>query len=339
MNTLNLDILATLLELKSLDLRHNNAICEPSHLAVLANQMGGLGVDCPFTLRAAKSEKLHAADRDATLLRSQLTPHSTGTLRRRLALVFGDTTDPDTVDREGVVQRLLSHYERMGPRQIRRIKGIPVPQATCTALLKELDKWSAEDVNRTTPRERLNVRAQHYMILTSPAGFANPDGIKALRAKDKLAGYMRLWELAREVAVEADPEFATRYTAVAFTKNFQGSPHIDTQNIATFRGLALGDFSDGGGALAVECSANEVAYVDTRHRLGKVDGRYPHWVAPYTGTRYSVIYYQTRGEIEPRTTAVFAGESLVHEPTTYCRPEDKYYNKYNRETNTYTPAT
>ena len=35
-------------------------------------------------------------------------------------------------------------------------------------------------------------------------------------------------------------------------------------------GLALGDFA-GGGALCVECSAREVAHIDTRHRLGKVE--------------------------------------------------------------------
>ena len=31
----------------------------------------------------------------------------------------------------------------------------------------------------------------------------------------------------------------------------------------------------------MECSARVVAVVDTKDRLGKVDGRYPHWVAPY----------------------------------------------------------
>ena len=33
----------------------------------------------------------------------------------------------------------------------------------------------------------------------------------------------------------------------------------------------------------MECSARVVAVVDTKDRLGKVDGRYPHWVAPYDG--------------------------------------------------------
>ena len=137
---------------------------------------------------------------------------------------------------------------------------------------------------------------------------------------------------------EADPDYAARYTAVAFTRNFEGSPHIDTQNIAPFYGLALGDFSAGGGALCVECSAREVAHIDTRHRLGRADGRYPHWVAPYTGTRFSVIYYQTRGEVVPVTTAVFSGEPLVvDDPATFTSAEDRYYNCYDPVTNTYAP--
>jgi hypothetical protein len=80
-----------------------------------------------------------------------------------------------------------------------------------------------------------------------------------------------------------DPSFAERYTAIAVTKQFEGSPHIDTENIAPFYGLALGDFT--GGAICVETCSHEVAHVDTRRRLGKIDGRFPHWVAPHEGER------------------------------------------------------
>ena len=50
-----------------------------------------------------------------------------------------------------------------------------------------------------------------------------------------------------------------------------------------------GDFTKGG-AIAVECSPLLVAEIETKGRLGKVDGRFPHWVTPYVGTRYSLIY-------------------------------------------------
>ena len=51
--------------------------------------------------------------------------------------------------------------------------------------------------------------------------------------------------------------------------------------VGPFYGLALGDYADGTGGICVECSARVVAEVNTKNRLGKVDGRYPHWVAPY----------------------------------------------------------
>ena len=53
--------------------------------------------------------------------------------------------------------------------------------------------------------------------------------------------------------------------------------------------------------------------VDTQARMGKVDGRYPHWVSPHTGERYSLIYYQTAGEWEAQAESVFAEEQPIDE--------------------------
>ena len=51
-----------------------------------------------------------------------------------------------------------------------------------------------------------------------------------------------------------------------------------------------------------------VLQVDTRNRLGKVDGRFPHWVAPYdeSAERFSLIYYQTEGQVQPLPTDLIA---------------------------------
>jgi len=54
-------------------------------------------------------------------------------------------------------------------------------------------------------------------------------------------------------------------------------------------GSVSGEFSSGG-RIAVECSPFLVAEVDTKGRFGKVDGRFPHWVTPYEGERFSLIY-------------------------------------------------
>jgi hypothetical protein len=155
-----------------------------------------------------------------------------------------------------------------------------------------------------TPRERPKISAEYYMILQRP----QPDegSKRTKREATKLQRYQGLWNKAVEAINEVDCEFADRFTALAVTKNFCGSPHIDTLNVGPFYGISLGDFSpDDGGKISVECSPTCVAEVNTRGCLAKVDGRFPHWVTPYQGTRYSLVYYVTNGEIMPQTTAIF----------------------------------
>jgi hypothetical protein len=146
------------------------------------------------------------------------------------------------------------------------------------------------------------------MILRSPAEFLKKLGSrKAEQAMIKFNQHKHLWALAEIAMKEADPEFAAKYTAMAVTYGFQGSPHIDKQNVGPFYGLSLGDFPDGEGGVCVEVDARTVAHVNTKNRLGKIDGRYPHWVAPYTEgcQRYSLIFYQTEGKKMPTGTAFY----------------------------------
>ena len=105
---------------------------------------------------------------------------------------------------------------------------------------------------------------------------------------------------------EADASYASTFTSLAVTGNFRGSPHIDTENVAPFYALALGEFT-GGGRIAVESGVREVTHVDTRHGFAKVDGRFPHWVTPYDGERFSLIYYTTEGAPVPVAGAVVDG--------------------------------
>lgn len=153
---------------------------------------------------------------------------------------------------------------------------------------------------------------------------------KARIAAKKLREYQALWDLAKNTLATIDPEFAESFSALAVTKNFRGSPHIDKQNTGPFYGLALGNFDDGTGGVCVEVDAFTVAHVNTKYRLAKVDGRYPHWVAPYTYTnldgneatkdsssdmleqeryRYSLIYYSTTHSYGQPGPAYF-GEAL-----------------------------
>ena len=177
-------------------------------------------------------------------------------------------------------------------------------------LLFELKKWQTKQKFKGNAQERPSIAATNYMILRSPLEFETkllPESKtgkrgsrKALLAKQKYEKYVTLWKLAQKAMHEIDPEFSETFTALAVTHNFVGSPHIDKQNITPFYGLALGSFTNGEGGLRVEYDAKTVVEMNTKNRLGRIDGRYPHWVAPWnnengTLNRYSLIYYQTEG--------------------------------------------
>jgi hypothetical protein len=330
--------LASLPCLELLDLRFNEKLKGPA-LEALTEMFTEHAVDIKVTIRTPKQQQLqrrdgtpadgkntaapnvsavpppvvlHACDRDATLLQSQLEPWSTPHLRKRLEQVFGQPpSDPETVHREEIMERLLVQYNKhnssTGPtaqRPIQWFQGRPVKDSLCEALLTELRDWAVR--YGSCPRERPTINAQVYMILRSPEEFSKKDGPKARLAGLKLQQNQKLWELAHEAMMQTDPVFAEQFTALAVTSNFTGSPHIDTQNIGPFYGLSLGDFTKGGGALCLELDPVTVAAVDTRNRLGKVDGRNPHWVAPYEGERFSLIYYQTLGVPLPMSSVVFS---------------------------------
>lgn len=190
-----------------------------------------------------------------------------------------------------------------------RIDGTPVSAAIREKIMKEIKSWSdaGKYSNANHSRERPSVKASSYMILHSADQMLRLSAKKAVKALDKFKRHENIWNYGMEALKEVDPEFADRVTAIAVTHNFSGSPHIDKQNTGPFYGLSLGNFADGQGGIRVECSARVVCDVNTKNRLGKVDGRYPHWVAPYHPSceRYSLIYYRTSGEIDSVCGAIF----------------------------------
>ena len=288
MSQMPLEALSSLKHLRLLDLRFNRKLKQAAlttlQEALLPNN-SNMEIRC--TIPSTDSTKLSAGDRDATLLQSQLEPISTPQLVKRLERSFDvilDTETEQAYDRKYVMKTLLQCYEKHGSREVRIEKGISVASHRLEALLVELEAipWP-----RTT-RERPKIHAEYYMIIQKP-GSGKVDSARSKNETAKLNKYKTLYDLAVKTMAEVDPAFAERFTALAVTKNFVGSPHIDTLNTGAFYGLSLGDF-EGGGLIAVECSPFLVAHVETKGRLGKVDGRYPHWVTPYQGTRYSLIY-------------------------------------------------
>lgn len=335
--------------LRTLDLSYNQKCGTQLHVDRIRAEVPGLA-----DVRATLWEKISsvpgayvgasAAERDATLLRSQLEPWGTVQLRRRLVADFGEEpTDPAAVGRADVMARLLERYRREcedgadggggalpGTRRVVRVRGTPVRPDLRGMLLAELRAWRGDRARggNAKGRERTSIRAECYMILRAPdaaghklAGQVHDPSTRksrrAARIAEKLRRNRRLWDLAQEAMRDVDPTFASRCTEMAVTYGFVGSPHIDKQNCGPFYGLALGDFAEGTGGVCVECSARVVAVVDTRNRLGRIDGRYPHWVCPYDASeeRFSLIYYETGGKF------VTPGPPIFFLPT-HCEQND-----------------
>ena len=321
---LRLKSLARLERLESLDVRFNKLANTEALYDEAASTLGvAVSIEMTVTVRRDGSsppgayEGFSPAQRDALQLRAQLEPWNTTHLRRRITSDFGrDQSDPATCGRSAVMEAVLSCYADEGlcdasgraSRKTVYVEGAEVPEPLRLLLLEELRAWRADQ--KPGSRERPTIKAKAYTILTSPAQF-QAGSTKALRAVAKLRRHARLWELAVEAMKGVDPAFAAAFTALAVTSQFVGSPHIDKRNVGPFYGLALGDFADGPaktGGICVEASARIVCYVDTANRLGKIDGRNPHWVAPYDAgrERFSLIYYQTAGPREPPGPCVFS---------------------------------
>eukprot|EP00041_Stephanoeca_diplocostata_P036856 m.1364155 g.1364155 ORF g.1364155 m.1364155 type:complete len:153 (+) comp24946_c0_seq36:1849-2307(+) len=122
-----------------------------------------------------------------------------------------------------------------------------------------------------------------------------------LRPTESLCLGMQLWLIADKLLRSVDSSF--EYSNIAVSKNFVGSPHVDSSDISYQYALSVGDFS-AGGELCVEVCPRTVAVITTKDRIARVDGRFPHWVRSYTGERFSVIWYKTHGTPTPCTDAV-----------------------------------
>lgn len=116
----------------------------------------------------------------------------------------------------------------------------------------------------------VNYRGQHFL--------GGKTSGEARNNKKKPELYAEL----KNLIAEHDPDFA--YTTIQVNKNVQCLPHIDKNNVGPSYIIALGDFS--GGKLVLEGEE-----IDIHNKWLKFDGRLGHWVTPFTGTRYSVVYF------------------------------------------------
>lgn len=241
-------------------------------------------------------------------LREQLAPLTVEQLTSRLAAFGAPARQPDPAEfvrgfREARKQELLDacckEYAAKATSQPRKVvhgQGTALPDHATSELLNTLRMMS------WTENVRPAVHASGYAVLRRPHLLA---GQPRWRPEDPRAVRRRVWELSESLLRSASPKASEfHFTAIAVSKNFRGSPHVDKNDVSVQYALSLGDFDEAGGKLCVEEDAFLVHALNTRGRLVCIDGRFPHWVSDYDGERYSVIFYRSAGEADPPLRAV-----------------------------------
>jgi len=94
--------------------------------------------------------------------------------------------------------------------------------------------------------------------------------------------FPELFELCKRLIQFHKPEFS--YTTIQVNRNVQCSPHIDKNNVGPSYIIALGKYT--GGELLIEGSEYNI-----RNRWKYFNGHKGHWVNPFEGERYSLVFF------------------------------------------------
>jgi hypothetical protein len=78
-----------------------------------------------------------------------------------------------------------------------------------------------------------------------------------------------------------------KWNSITVNMNFECKPHMDKGNLGDSWLVAFGDYT--GGALMFNEEEIDVKYTPFRANFTK----YEHWVQPFEGERYSLVYYHT----------------------------------------------
>lgn len=206
---------------------------------------------------------------------------------------------------------------RSEPRVFECRPGVKVPKQLLAELLEILDelRWPTKTkygFSRDAAGNSSNFVMGATMGVTRSSGFhktfrhhgvnglskplgLNTDIVPRSMARDR-DPLLRLWRLCKAFLKAVDPAFV--FSSIQVNRNFSGLPHVDKHDVTYQYALSLGDFT--GGRLVVATEDPKVFLsLDTRNRMTRCDGRRAHWVTPFSGTRYSLIFYRITGRRTP----------------------------------------
>lgn len=101
--------------------------------------------------------------------------------------------------------------------------------------------------------------------------------------------FPELFKLLKKLIKLWKPNF--KYTTIQVNKNVISLPHIDKNNVGPSYGIALGDFTGVGTATSGGDLVVEGKEFCIKNKFKKFNGTLGHWITPFKGTRYSLIYF------------------------------------------------
>lgn len=107
--------------------------------------------------------------------------------------------------------------------------------------------------------------------------------------KTSMPKYEKINELAKKLMKLHNPNF--KYTSIQFNKDNRTAKHVDAHNVGVSEMIGLGDYSGGDVRVFDEFGKNPKDY-NVKNKWLRFDGSlYPHETTPFTGTRYTLVYY------------------------------------------------
>lgn len=91
-----------------------------------------------------------------------------------------------------------------------------------------------------------------------------------------------LYRAIKNLISTCKPEF--KYTTIQVNKNVLSLPHVDKNNVGPSYIIGLGNYT--GGELVIEGKRHNI-----KNRWKYFDGNKGHWVEPFQGTRYTLVFF------------------------------------------------
>ena len=156
---------------------------------------------------------------------------------------------------------------------------------TKAAMLKLLE---ATEIPKNTGRKNVLKEGQQYShsMVLGKVKMMYGKGCAPSRHNEK---HKELLKACRDFMKQHDPKY--RFDAVTINKNHAAAKHIDRQNKGHSYIIGLGNYT-GGELVFTDKKSPHYGSHNIKNRWLKFTGDTEHYVKPFTGQRYTLVFYR-----------------------------------------------